>query len=432
MSFNRNPNGKNQYPHDEEKEKRLCAALHSYHSDGLSSYPLIAKLLAKEHGIIMSGKTVQRRLDVLGLYAAKKTMKTLSLAEAEQLVVTEMDKDVAKRLGVRTVRAKVTKNAGVILPRQNSALVSDIMHAHDAAAFDGREPTAKKIFRVPKHPLGIHQRWAGDGHDKLYKIGFPVWAMVDDATAKLLGGWVCPSNRLAVLVVYMFLCLVEKYGGMPIQVTTDCGAETTDLFAVVTALRALYHPEYDADEVPAHVYLRSIHNISIERSWYRLRLDFGDNAVLKFQEGIIEGWYKPHDVDQFALCQFLWSRILQAELDAAIAFRNMAPMRLQTDKPGPSGKNAPSRNVAFSLYEDWGGKDCLLPIPREAVQKMKADLGGDQLLEFNDDAEFVMRAKKVLESLQPVAMTLDNAWVLFRVMLPLVFPERDDFRNVQL
>jgi hypothetical protein len=46
-------------------------------------------------------------------------------------------------------------------------------------------------------------------------------------------------------------------------------------------------------ELPAHIYIRSIHNITIERSWLRLRLDFGDNAVLHFNQGIEEGIYNP-------------------------------------------------------------------------------------------------------------------------------------------
>lgn len=106
-------------------------------------------------------------------------------------------------------------------------------------------------------------------------------------------------------------------------------------------------------------------------------------------------------------------------------------MRLQNDKPGPSGKSAPNRNTAFSLYEEWGGRDCILPIPREAVQKLKADMGGDRLLEFNKDPVFVARAQMVLDSLKPVRMTADNGWKLFQVMLPLVFPERN-FPVVQL
>jgi len=59
--------------------------------------------------------------------------------------------------------------------------------------------------------------------------------------------------------------------------------------------RQIYYLEFDNSELPAHIYLRSVHNISIERSWLRLRLEFGINAVLHFQRGQEEGLYLPHD-----------------------------------------------------------------------------------------------------------------------------------------
>lgn len=88
------------------------------------------------------------------------------------------------------------------------------MHIYDDEGFALREPTAKQTRRVKKHPIGIHERWSGDGHDKLYQIGFPIWGTVDDGTSHWLGGWIVPSNRTGVVVAYLFLCLVEKYGGM--------------------------------------------------------------------------------------------------------------------------------------------------------------------------------------------------------------------------
>ena len=96
------------------------------------------------------------------------------------------------------------------------AFVSKVMHAHDSDAFAMREPTAQRTFWVKKFPIGIHQRWAADGHDKLYKIGFPIWAIVDDATGKWLDAWVVPSNRTGNIIAYLWLCTVQKYGGMPI------------------------------------------------------------------------------------------------------------------------------------------------------------------------------------------------------------------------
>ena len=133
------------------------------------------------------------------------------------------------------------------------------MHTHDREAFATCEPTAKCIHRVKKYPIGIHQRWSADGHDKLYKIGFPIWAIVDDATSKWLGAWVVPSNRMGNVIAYLWLCAVQKYGGKwifvllvvvflifspdisttgtSLQFATDCGSETTVVYGLVNAFR---------------------------------------------------------------------------------------------------------------------------------------------------------------------------------------------------
>jgi hypothetical protein len=47
-------------------------------------------------------------------------------------------------------------------------------------------------------------------------------------------------------------------------------------------------------ETPAHVYVRSVHNIAVERSWLRLRLEFGDNTVIVLKQGEDDGIYLAH------------------------------------------------------------------------------------------------------------------------------------------
>ena len=88
------------------------------------------------------------------------------------------------------------------------------MHTHNKKAFIAWESTAKHIFRTKIYPLGIHQRWSADGHDKLYKIGFPIWAIIDEASSHWLDGWIILSNWMGNIVVYLWLCNVEKYGGI--------------------------------------------------------------------------------------------------------------------------------------------------------------------------------------------------------------------------
>jgi hypothetical protein len=130
--------------------------------------------------------------------------------EIEQAVLNQMDKDQAKGQGVHTMKARVAFDQGIHVPHEE---VSCSMHLHEPEGFEHRDPSAKRIHREPVVAIGIHERWSGDSHNKLYSIGFPVWAVVDFATSKILGAWVVPSNWLGSTIRYLFLFLVERYKG---------------------------------------------------------------------------------------------------------------------------------------------------------------------------------------------------------------------------
>ncbi|KAF8445060.1 hypothetical protein L210DRAFT_3611184 [Boletus edulis BED1] len=384
------------------EDEVLAAAFFKYHREMLTNNVKIAARLAAEYNIHMSATSVKRRRKVLGFVGSRTNVKGIPVQDAEQLVLAQMNKDPAQRHGVFMIQQKVAYHSETHLTRQ---FVSDVMHMHAPEGFD-------------KLPVGIHERWAGDGHDKLYKIGFAIWAVVDDATSRWLGAWVVPSNRMGEIVAYLFLCLVEKYGGIPLQFTTECGSETTKLFGLANSLREIFHPEYDNVELPAHVYLRSVHNIAIERSWLRLRLDWGDNVILFFNKGIEDGLYNPNDPQQYELCQWIWPKLLRKDLQETMDFRNGARMRKDNNKIGPS---AMSRNQAFSLPEQWGGRDCLLPVNVNVIQEIKAEMGGDALLQFTS-AEFSARAQAMYDTLGITELTTENIWHVFQAMYPLVFP----------
>ena len=62
----------------------------------------------------------------------------------------------------------------------------ETMQHHNSDGFNKQDPTAKRIHWEPKVPIGTNEWWSADGHDKLYGIGFPVWAIVEDATGQWL------------------------------------------------------------------------------------------------------------------------------------------------------------------------------------------------------------------------------------------------------
>ena len=119
------------------------------------------------------------------------------------------------------------------------------------------------------------------------------------------------------------------------------------------------------------------------------------------------------------LSQWLWSKLLQNELDTFMEFRNGCKMRKDKNKSGPSGM---SRNDAFSLLEEWGRRDCLLKIELEdlaVISELKEELGGDALVSFSTP-EFAALALMAY-SLGIIHLTFENVWVVFRTMLQLVF-----------
>jgi hypothetical protein len=98
--------------------------------------------------------------------------------------MAQVDKDLAKHQGVGTIQVHIAHDQGIHVSCRD---VHSVMRQHQPEELDHRDPGAKKIHRHPVVPIGIHERWSGDGHNKLYKIGFPIWAVVDFATSKTLG-----------------------------------------------------------------------------------------------------------------------------------------------------------------------------------------------------------------------------------------------------
>ncbi|KAG1852177.1 hypothetical protein F4604DRAFT_1518149, partial [Suillus subluteus] len=167
-----------------------------------------------------------------------------------QLVLDQLARDPLHRRGPRLVREAIVADTGHLLTRK---YVMDEMRQHESDGFAQRGLSKKKISRQPLVSLGPHHQWSGDGHDKLSKIGFPIWAIRDQWSGKWLGMWVVPNNRLKTSIAYLYLSLVHELGGMfcesiqvawfiiylgmPLQTTTDCGSETTEVYCFATALR---------------------------------------------------------------------------------------------------------------------------------------------------------------------------------------------------
>ncbi|KAH7904483.1 hypothetical protein BJ138DRAFT_1019103 [Hygrophoropsis aurantiaca] len=406
-----NPTGKNQYnclPKDNEHVKEI---LREYHRRAITNRNTISKLLAAEHGITMSPATVARRNKLLDLKGSSATTRSLPTTVKRQLVLDQLEKDPLNRQGPRTVREGIATATGQILTRQ---YVTDEMRLHEPDGFGQREPTSKKIYRTQLVSLGPHHEWSGDGHDKLSVIGFPIWAIRDVWSGKWLGIWVVPNNRRKDAVAYLYLKLVHKYGGMPIQTTTDCGSETTEVYGFANALREYFSPHLDINELPAHRFMKSVKNITIERGWLQLRLKWGDNVKVFWEAG--RGTYNEMDAHQYELVQWIWPKLIQQELDTLMDRFNNHTVRFDKNKKLPSGV---SPNTAYALHTEYNGQYCLQSVDRQIVAQLMEEIGGEDLIRFVS-VEYAAHAQAIYNSLGFTSLTLHNVWAVFSSMLPLM------------
>ena len=76
---------------------------------------------------------------------------------------------------------------------------------------------------------------------------------------------------------------------------------------------------------------------------------------------------------------WLWSTVIQKELDELKDWFNSHAICLDCTKSNPSGI---SPNVAYELYEKYGGIDCLQSVDREVICDVMEELGGKDLILF--------------------------------------------------
>lgn len=72
------------------------------------------------------------------------------------------------------------------------------------------EPQAQATATTP----GPNERWCADHHNKLSKIGMEIFGIRDKASGKWLGLWAVPNKRANQVLAYLYLCVVEAYGGV--------------------------------------------------------------------------------------------------------------------------------------------------------------------------------------------------------------------------
>ena len=84
---------------------------------------------------------------------------------------------------------------------------------------------SKSLKRRSYFSSGLNYTWHVDGFDKLKPYGFPIHGCVDGWSRKIIWLKVTKSNNHPDIITNFFLNCVEKLGGFPVKLRTDCGKD---------------------------------------------------------------------------------------------------------------------------------------------------------------------------------------------------------------
>ncbi|KAG9026898.1 hypothetical protein FS837_004469, partial [Tulasnella sp. UAMH 9824] len=357
-----NPEGRNQHGNVAPASEELAAILQSYCNRGIISYAKIRQKLNWDHpGKYPMGRSIfYQRMKELNIITPRTSEKRgdLTAEELHDAIVAEIHEDANQRRGPAYIQERLQRRG--IHPPVN--VVRTVMKLVAPDGFLRRHPHMgqgkDRIVREKVICLGPGEKISVDGHEKLLDIGYAVYGF-RDAWGKILAYWVVPNARLACVPSYLYLKVVRKLKAIPIQITSDRGSETVELYALQRSLRATFDPELDQERVPAYVYLPSTRNIIIERSWRPFVEKLGRNIQHRWANGRLEAGFLENNDTHRALADWIWAPLVQKEVDDYVDQFNDHHVRYQPEKVGPSGC---SMNYAFENPAEFNGTNNYVPI----------------------------------------------------------------------
>ncbi|KIK56381.1 hypothetical protein GYMLUDRAFT_1016107 [Collybiopsis luxurians FD-317 M1] len=339
-----------------------------------------------------------------------------------QAIIDEVEKDHTRRNGPDYIQVKLRLEQGLHVGRDQ---VSNTMHIHFPEDFVKRFPGRQLIRqnRTAHTLVGPYHELHADGHEKLSAsglrmgdIGFSLYGYKDKWTCGIPFLRVMPESCSAASGGHLFLDFVEQVGYIPLQLTTDKGPEIGYQHAFMVTLREMYAPEFDPVEFPPHVILKSTNNTPIEGFWRILSDKCGKNIKEQILQGKDQRIFDPTQSEHSYVLLF------QQELDAFCRYWNNHTIRRQDTKLMPSG-HVPAH--AMDNPSQYGGIDCRIEVPKEAVSQLRqvlvedTDKTRDDCFQWYSD-EFAVWAQLAFEEIGRPNLTLESAWDVFRRMALMI------------
>jgi hypothetical protein len=292
-----NQYGVKKYPPDSELRAAFEQFSREKNGSGLSGNEQLIRLNELFPELDIRKRTLTTLRKRLGIVSIRKNTSTPE-ERAQALLDIKAD-DIVGKWGVPQVRQRLA-NRGVLISRDETRTH---LHDHFEHEFDKRMVGSKTgIVRVPLNCLGPWHQLHWDGHEKIGvqaldmgDVGLPIYAGKDQFSTFVPIMRVIPNVRRGDTIGHLFLDMIEDYGCIPLQMTTDKGSEIWEMIHTHLKLRLEAAPEFTIEQWPASVQVQSKHNTPIEGFWRWKRQGEGHSIRESISVGNTEGLFNPNN-----------------------------------------------------------------------------------------------------------------------------------------
>lgn len=226
--------------------------IHFYFSLGLT-YNDIVSCLALQHQVLLSERTLKRRLAAMNLYRRKNKSSLISVsAFLSKLIVKD-----GMQSGYRWMHQRCLL-AGYRVSRETVAGLLSIL---DPEGVELRK--RKRLRRREYYAKGPNYLWHVDSYDKLKNYGICINGCIDGYSRKIIWCEVTNSSSDPRIVAGHFISSVEKMSACPRKVRGDRGTENKDIADMQSVLTPY----------GTFVYGAGTGNQRIEAFWRHLRME---------------------------------------------------------------------------------------------------------------------------------------------------------------
>ncbi|KAJ6474307.1 hypothetical protein C8R45DRAFT_935705 [Mycena sanguinolenta] len=360
--------------------------------------------LAQEHNYhIKSSKLAELNRE----FNVPTARKPPPISVVTTLVCDKLDQDINQANGSDAIRTFLALD-GFQIPRDT---VRQVMKDNAPGSSKARYPGNKeKIIRKNLTAQGVFQEVHFDGHEKLSSAalrmgpGIAVYGARDKDSSVAASLVAVPDARQSVIVGHLYLDFVQEFGAGPVQVTVDKGSETGEMYAAHKALRETFMPDLDPAEWPEFVALKSVNNIPIENLWKWLLKTTGRSLREFIEDGKTNGLFNSGNEMHIHLFHWLWSKIVQIQLDQFKLYWNHHTPR-KNPKKNWCLEFLPSRCIGILKRMDALREN--LPYSREEVLRWVPD-------------SFDIAAKEAYEALNSPKLEPRRGWEIFGEMASLL------------